>query len=135
MTRFLTLFLLVPVFLILPACIDEGGSSSDSDGSAPTDTDALAGSTTTYSFTCPSGTEGSVEVSTGACQSAQQNYAYTFSCNEVDNFASACTSYYSCAVSNSSGSYVDYYQQYLSSCASYGNAPLDETVLELEKDN
>lgn len=119
------LLILTSILLGTAGCYDD--SDDDSGG----DKDALAGSTSTYSFTCPSGTQASVPVTNGPCKSQQQNYAYAFSCNQVNDFASTCSSYYSCAVNNSTGEYRSYYQQHLNYCSSYGNAIDDETVLVL----
>lgn len=123
MNRLYLLPLLLMLLLAMGSTSEEGGEEEVGD------VDALGGSSTTYTFTCPSGTQSSVPVSAGPCQSAQENYAYTFGCNEADDFRSACESYYSCAVNNSTGEYRAYYQQHLDYCSSYGSSEGDETVL------
>lgn len=116
--KFLNLFaVLVISSFALTGCIEDDTDTSSSTSSAPVD--ALAGSKTTHSYSCPAGGSYSIEVTVGPCQSSQENYAEVFGCNEVNSFASACQSFYSCLVSNSTGEYKDYYEQNLEACAYY----------------
>jgi hypothetical protein len=116
--KFLNLFavLLISSFA-LTGCIEEDTTSSSSSSSGPVD--ALAGSKSTHSYSCPAGGNYSIEVTNGPCKSSQENYAEVFGCNQVGSFASACQSFYSCLVSNSTGDYRSYYQQNLDACAYY----------------
>lgn len=113
--------------LMLAGCLedlaDAGSSSSDSSSgsssSGGSSSDALSGPQVTYNYTCDISGSNSISVTDGPCLTSQKNYALNFGCNYVDNFASACNSFYSCAVNNSSGDYRSYYQQYLDYCAYY----------------
>lgn len=123
--KFMSLFVAVMIStFMLTGCIEDDvgsstSSSSSGTGSGTADVDALAGPKSTYSYSCPAGGNYSIEVTSGPCQSAQENYAYVFGCNEVGDFASACESFYGCLVNNSTGDYRDYYQQNLDACAYY----------------
>lgn len=95
--------------------------SGGSGGGSSSNTDALNYNQVTYSYKCSTSgsTTQTIKVSNGPCKSSQQNYAKVFSCNEVGSFKSACTSYYTCCVNNSTGTYKTYYKQYLDFCKNY----------------
>jgi hypothetical protein len=107
--------LIVPV-LLLSACgggWDDYSSDYSSSSSTQSDKDALAYATTPYTFTCSSGSSKTINVSNGPCLSSQKAYTKATACNDVANFKSTGVNFYQCAVNNSSGRYVSYYQQYL----------------------
>lgn len=116
---------LVMMILALSGCIEEEyETDDDSDSYSYSDIDALAGPKVSYSYSCPeiygaSTGGGTIDVTDGACQSVQEDYAYVFGCNLVDDMQAACEAFYSCTVNNSSGEYAAYYQQYLDSCSMY----------------
>lgn len=92
--------------------------SSGEDISSSDGTDGLGGARSSYTFTCP--TPGSspvtVQVTSGTCRNAQEAYSKTYACNEIANFGSTCRDLYQCAVNNSTGIYVEYYQRFLTGC-------------------
>jgi hypothetical protein len=99
-----------------PKSSSSGGGSSGS-GSAGSPADALNYAQVNYSFSCKGLTNTiTVQVSNGPCISSQKAYARATTCNEYDSnmtFNSVGKPFYQCLVTNSTGSYRTYYQQYL----------------------
>lgn len=99
--KFFKIFLLVLFTLNLTACFDDGGgddSSSYDDIGSGSGSGSGSGDSYNYSYTCPGGygSEQTVPIPRGSCESQFKNYAVVFGCNDADNFNSAACSLESC---------------------------------------
>lgn len=102
--KFLKVLLLVMFSLTLTACLDDlfdDGSSDDSysdNDSGSGGGGGSGGGSYDYSYTCPGGygSEHTVPIPRGSCESQYKNYARIFGCNDVDNFNSAACTLESC---------------------------------------
>jgi hypothetical protein len=85
--------------LMLGGCMDGLGDVSSTD--VVSDNNTSIPSTYSYHFTCPdTHQQVSIEIESGSCSSAYEFYAYTFSCNLVDNFDDAACRLQSCTGTN-----------------------------------
>lgn len=98
------LIILLTASFALSGCLHED-LTADGDSTSGSSTGTTSGGTAlpyggyTYNFTCPSGVQGSPTIpptSSQACAGVYENYAFVFSCNRIDDFASAQSSYESC---------------------------------------
>lgn len=91
---------------------NQGGAAGNGD------IDALNFPQSAYGFTCSAtGMSKSVQISNGPCAASQKAYSKATSCNEVGNdysFNNTGKPFYQCLVTNSTGDFKAYYQQYLS---------------------
>lgn len=101
--KYFKILLLVLFTLSLTACLDDlFDDGGDDDSSYDYDSSSGSGGSTggsyNYSFTCPGGygSEHTVPIPRGSCESQFKNYALVFGCNDVDNFNSAACSLESC---------------------------------------